>query len=261
VGNKFTRNLKVFMVGVCLIVLFVCLASCTSEYSWKPTGGRMMSRWAGEVSPDNVLPEYPRPMMVRDKWLNLNGLWDYAITNLERVDGRILVPFPMESALSGVARKVTESDRLWYRRMFEVPKGWAGERVLLHFGAVDWETDIFVNGKQIGTHRGGYDPFTFDITDALKPAGPQEITVAVWDPTENGHQPRGKQTLEPHGFWYTAVTGIWQTVWLEPVPPNYIENIEITPDIDTETVMLVVHAPCRRKRGKKECSGSCKGRR
>ncbi len=245
--NKSTRYIKVFLVGVCLITVCVCLASCASEYSWTPAGGRMMSRWAGEVSPDNVLGEYPRPMMVRDKWLNLNGLWDYAITDKDesspmQFDGQILVPFPVESALSGVAKKVTESDRLWYRRAFEVPKDWAGECVLLHFGAVDWDTVVYVNGKQIGSHRGGYDPFTFDITDALNPAGPQEITVAVWDPTEEGHQPRGKQTLEPHGFWYTAVTGIWQTVWLEPVPPTYIENIEITPDIDTETVTLVVHA-------------------
>ncbi len=248
--NKFTRYLKVFLVGVCLITVFVCLTSCTSGYSWKPVGGRRMSQWAGEVTPDNVLGEYPRPMMVRDKWLNLNGLWDYAITNLDdewpkQFDGQILVPFPVESALSGVAKKVSESDLLWYRRMFEVPTSWKGECVLLHFGAVDWETDVFVNGKQIGTHRGGYDPFTFDITNALKPAGQQEITVAVWDPTENGHQPRGKQTLEPRGFWYTAVTGIWQTVWLEPVPTHYIENIEITPDIDTETVTLVVHTAGR----------------
>jgi hypothetical protein len=250
VWNKFTRYLKVFPVGVCLITVFVCLGACTSEYSWTPAGGRMMSRWAKEVSPDNVLGEYPRPMMVRDKWLNLNGLWDYAITNLDderpkQFDGQILVPFPVESVLSGVAKKVTESDLLWYRRTFEVPKDWAGERVLLHFGAVDWETDVFVNGKQIGTHSGGYDPFTFDITEALKPAGQQEISIAVWDPTNQGHQPRGKQTLEPRGFWYTAVTGIWQTVWLEPVPTNYIENIEITPDIDTETVMLVVNAAGR----------------
>ena len=246
-GNKFTRYLKVFPVGVCLIMVFVCLASCASEYVWRPAGGRMMSRWADEVSPDNVLGEYPRPMMVRDEWLNLNGLWDYAITGKdkekpEQFDGKILVPFPVESALSGVAKKVTESDRLWYRRTFEVPTSWKTERVLLHFGAVDWETDVYVNGKEVGSHRGGYDPFTFDITGVLNPSGLQEITISVWDPTNQGHQPRGKQTLEPRGFWYTAVTGIWQTVWLEPVPTNYIENIEITPDIDTETVTLVVNA-------------------
>jgi len=207
----------------------------------------MLSRWAGEVSPKNVLPEYPRPMMVRDNWLNLNGLWDYAIVGRDdkypvQFDGKILVPFPAESALSGVGKKVTESNRLWYHSTFKMPKSWAGSRVLLHFGAVDWETTVYVNDKQIGSHRGGYDSFTFDITDALNQTGPQEITVAVWDPTDEGHQPRGKQILEPHGFWYTAVTGIWQTVWLEPVPTNHIENIEITPDIDAETVTLVVHA-------------------
>jgi hypothetical protein len=240
--------LKGVGIGLVCMLLGLILESCgTVELSWTPAGGRMTSRWAKEVSPKNVLPEYPRPMMVRDKWLNLNGLWDYAITGKEesspaQFDGKILVPFPVESALSGVAKKVTESDRLWYSRSFEIPTLWKGQRFLLHFGAVDWETVVYVNGKQIGSHRGGYDPFTFDITDALDLTGPQEITVAVWDPTDRGHQPRGKQTLDPRGFWYTAVTGIWQTVWLEPVPTNYIENIEITPDIDTETVTLVVHA-------------------
>jgi beta-galactosidase/beta-glucuronidase len=208
----------------------------------------MMSRWSGEVSPENVLGEYPRPVMVRDKWLNLNGLWDYAITGKDesrpgQFDGKILVPFPVESSLSGVGKKVTESDRLWYSRTFEVPRDWGQRpRVLLHFGAVDWETVVYVNGRQVGSHRGGYDPFTFDITGVLNPTAQQEITVSVWDPTDKGHQPRGKQILEPRGFWYTAVTGIWQTVWLEPVPTNYIENIKITPDIDTGSVTLVANA-------------------
>ena len=243
--RSFLKSVRI--LAVCMLLGLILGACGPVEHSWTPAGGRMLSRWADEVAPDNVLPEYPRPMMVRDKWLNLNGLWDYAIIDKdenrpEQFDGKILVPFPAESALSGVAKKMTESDLLWYRRMFEVPKDWEGERVLLHFGAVDWETTVYVNGKQVGSHRGGYDPFTFDITEALNQAGPQEITVAVWDPTDEGHQPRGKQILEPHGFWYTAVTGIWQTVWLEPVPQTYIENIDITPDIDTETVALVVHA-------------------
>ncbi|HIJ66994.1 MAG TPA: glycoside hydrolase family 2 [Planctomycetes bacterium] len=211
------------------------------EHTPEQAGEIMMTRWAKEVSPENVLAEYPRPMMVRDQWLNLNGLWEYAITGKDeempkQFDGKILVPFPVESELSGVAKKVTESERLWYKRKFELPALWKGRRFLLHFGAVDWETVVYVNGGHVGTHHGGYDPFTFDITGMLNSEGLQEITIAVWDPTDEGHQPRGKQTLEPRGFWYTAVTGIWQTVWLEPVPDRYIRRLVVTPDIDSETV-------------------------
>lgn len=235
--------LKGVKLGVVYFLLGLILVSCGPvEHTWVPAGGRMMSRWAGEVSPENVLNEYPRPMMVRDKWLNLNGLWDYAITGKdegrpERFDGKILVPFPAESALSGVGKKVTESDRLWYSRTFEVAEDWGQRpRVLLHFGAVDWETMVYINGKQAGSHSGGYDPFTFDITGLLNPTGKQEITISVWDPTNEGHQPRGKQTLRPRGFWYTAVTGIWQTVWLEPVPDRYIRRVVVTPDVDRQMV-------------------------
>ena len=213
--------------------------------AWRPVPGRLMTRWAKEVSPSNAHPEYPRPQMVRADWLNLNGLWDYAVRPKEEGrpqswDGQILVPFPIESALSGVARRVSEKERVWYRRTFRVPwrrKGW---HVLLHFGAVDWETTVWVNVHRIGTHRGGYDSFTFDITDALRPSGEQELVVAVWDPTDAGYQPRGKQVRRPRGIWYTPTTGIWQTVWLEPVPPQWIASFRLYPDIDRSTLTVVL---------------------
>jgi len=200
-----------------------------------------MTRWAKQVSPDNVHVEYPRPQMVRKNWWNLNGLWEYAIQPKDEpqpknFDGQILVPFPAESALSGVMKPVGEENRLWYRRTFEIPRKWVNQSVLLHFGAVDWDTTVWINGKKVGSHRGGYDPFTFDITDALNDAGKQEIILSVWDPTNTGYQPRGKQVKKPGGIWYTAVTGIWQTVWLEPVAAAYIESLNIVPDVDSQTV-------------------------
>ncbi|MCS7089736.1 MAG: DUF4965 domain-containing protein [Verrucomicrobiota bacterium] len=207
-----------------------------------------MTRWAKEISPENVLPEYPRPQMVRKEWLNLNGLWEYAVTHREDPrpagwEGQILVPFPIESALSGVMRQLHETNRLWYRRTFTLPRPWSGQRILLHFGAVDWETVVWVNGREIGQHRGGYDAFSFDITDALRPEGEQELVVAVWDPTDAGSQPRGKQVRNPHGIWYTPSSGIWQTVWLEPVPQTYLEHIRLTPDVDKQTIRI--EAICR----------------
>jgi len=243
--HKRRRQLTLCLVALSAVALLV--TSCAAESTWKPADSPLYTRWATDVSPDNVLPEYPRPMMVRKEWLNLNGLWDYAVTDVHtdeptRYDGKILVPFPIESALSGVKRKATKSDRLWYRKTFELPRLWKQKRILLHFGAVDWLTTVYVNGRELGTHRGGYDPFTFDITEALKPSGTQEIVVAVWDPTDEGHQPRGKQSLDPRGFWYTAVTGIWQTVWLEPVPEVHIRDLQITPNIDSGTVKVRVRS-------------------
>ncbi len=212
---------------------------------WKAQPGPLATKWAADVSPEKALPEYPRPQLVRPDWQNLNGLWSYAITprpaaQPEKWDGQILVPFAVESALSGVMKRVDESQRLWYRRTFEVPAKWAGRRVLLHFGAVDWETTVTVNGKEVGQHRGGYDPFTFDITDALKAGSEQELVVAVWDPTDSGTQPRGKQVHKPEGIWYTPTTGIWQTVWLEPVPEAHIAGLRITPDVDHASVAVSI---------------------
>ncbi len=232
-----------------LVSLIVCCPILTAA-EWQPKQAPLMTRWAKDVSPTNVLPEYPRPQMVREHWQNLNGLWEYAIQpkdagKPEKWDGEILVPFPVESALSGVMKQVGPENKLWYRRTFSLPtkdgaidSAWAGKNVLLHFGAVDWETTVWLNGKEVGTHKGGYDPFSIDITAALKGDGLQELVVSVWDPSDAGFQPRGKQVRKPEGIWYTPTTGIWQTVWLEPVPKTYIRSVNITPMIDTDTATL-----------------------
>jgi hypothetical protein len=205
---------------------------------WKPAAGPLMTRWAKDVTPNKVLPEYPRPQMVREKWQNLNGLWQYSLNGPSQWQtNKILVPFPVESALSGVMKR---ADRIWYRRNFAIPADWKGQRVLLHFGAVDWEAKVTVNGKLVGEHRGGFDAFSFDITEALKPAGEQEVTVAVWDPTSDGPQPRGKQVTRPSGIDYTPTTGIWQTVWLEPVPAARIAGFKVVPDVDLKRVKVGV---------------------
>ena len=213
------------------------------DRQWQPAAGPLRTRWAADVRPDRVLPEYPRPQLVRSEWQNLNGLWEYAIRPRDEAapssfDGKILVPFAVESALSGVMKPVGESNRLWYRRAFDVPAGWRDRRIRLHFGAIDWDATVIVNGTTVGTHRGGYDEATFDVTSALTPSGPQQVIVSVWDPTDTGTQPRGKQVNRPRGIWYTAVTGIWQTVWLEPVRPDAIDTLTFVPDIDAGTLAV-----------------------
>lgn len=223
--------------------LTLCLLAQARAQEWKPAEGPLMTRWAKDVSPDNVLPEYPRPQMVRKEWRNLNGLWDYAIRpkgegKPGKWDGKILVPFAAESALSGVMKPVGPDNRLWYRRTFRIPEKWKGQRVLLNFGAVDWETTVWINGKKAGSHRGGFDPFSFDLTDSLAKTGEQEIVVSVWDPTDAGTQPRGKQVAKPGGIFYTAVTGIWQTVWMEPVSEAHVQSLKIVPDLDASTIHL-----------------------
>jgi hypothetical protein len=205
----------------------------------------LRTRWAGAVSADHPWPEYPRPQLVRPAWTNLNGKWDYAVTVFDapqphRWGGTILVPFAIQSQLSGVMRAVGDSQRLWYHRTFHAPALPPGGRLLLHFGAVDWQAHVLVNGVDVGEHRGGYDPFSFDITDALRGHGDQDLVVSVDDPTDHGPQPRGKQVLKPGGIWYTAVTGIWQTVWLEPVRAEHVSAINAVPDIDAGTVTLHV---------------------
>ena len=229
-----------FIAGA--VVAILPLLPQSSLASWQPAQGPLKTRWAKEVSPDKAHREYPRPQMVRSDWLNLNGLWDFAISGKEATsatfDTQILVPFPVQSALSGVMRPVSENERIWYRREFEVPRKWNGRRVLLHFGAVDFATTVWVNGKEIGQHRGGYDAFSFDITDALNASGANELMVTAWDPTDAGTQPRGKQVLKPNGIWYTPTSGIWQTVWLEPVGSAHITGLEITPDVDNSAVTI-----------------------
>lgn len=183
--------------------------------------------------------------MVRDNWKNLNGLWDYSIQPLlqsqpQAWEGKILVPYPVESMLSGVSKKVGPAKKLWYKRKFTVPATWKNQRLLLHFEGVDWEASVWVNGKELGRHQGGYDAFTYDVTDALKQSGEQEIIVSVWDPSNDGYQPAGKQYNNPRSIWYTSTTGIWQTVWLEPVPPISINDFKMIPDIGKQTLQVIV---------------------
>lgn len=176
--------------------------------------------------------------------MNLNGLWDYSIAPVrsqapENYEGKILVPFPVESSLSGVGRTVGENNVVWYEREFTVPANWKGQNILLHFGAVDWHATVWVNDYKVGEHKGGYTPFTFDITECLNAKGTQTVKVKVWDPTDHGPQPRGKQIHNPHGIWYTPVTGIWQTVWLEPVPSAHIASVNNVPNIDRSIVTII----------------------
>ncbi len=228
-----------------LFALFLCLLAMQSFGQWKPAGEKIKTPWAEKIDVKNVLPEYPRPIMERADWMNLNGLWNYSIqqagaTAPTAFDGQILVPFPVESSLSGVQKTVGQENEVWYQRNFEVPAKWKGKNILLHFGAVDWKADVWVNDIKIGSHTGGYTPFSFDITPFLNKAGAQKLVVRVWDGTDNGFQPRGKQVNKPGGIFYTSVTGIWQTVWMEPVAAKYIENICTTPDIDKGIVSVKV---------------------
>jgi len=223
-----------------------CLMLGSTHAQWQSAGDQIKTSWAEQIDVNNVLPEYPRPIMERPDWMNLNGLWEYAITKAgasrpEKFEGQILVPFAIESSLSGVQKTVGSENELWYKRSFTVPSNWKNKQILLHFGAVDWRTEVFVNNIKIGSHQGGYTPFSFNVTPFLNKSGDQELFVKVWDPSDRGYQPRGKQTSRPEGIWYTAVTGIWQTVWLEPVNEKFIEQVKVTPDIDKNRITIEVN--------------------
>lgn len=238
--KKIAVFLKLFLVTYCFIPVLLF-----SQSTWKPVPGSLTTPWTEKVSPTNAHNEYPRPQMIRDNWKNLDGLWDYSIVPIfekqpVKWDGKILVPFPVESNLSGVKKRVGQDSILWYKRIFSVPAKWKEQTILLHFEAVDWETNVWVNGKEVGQHRGGYDDFTIDITDALKQTGEQEIVLSVWDPSNSGYQPAGKQYNNPRSIWYTSTTGIWQTVWLEPVPKIYIRDIKMVPDINSKSLRLTL---------------------
>lgn len=233
--------------------LVCCALALTlgAQAQWKPVGDKIKTKWAEQINPKNVLPEYPRPQLERTDWVNLNGEWEYAIKpkgQAEPVafDGNILVPFAVESSLSGVQKEVGENNELWYKRTFSVPAGWKSKDIVLNFGAVDWKADVFVNDILIGSHQGGFTPFSFNITPYLTGKSNQKLVVRVWDPSDKGYQPRGKQTSNPEGIWYTPVTGIWQTVWLEPVATNHITSVKSIPDIDNGTMNVTVgtSAPC-----------------
>ena len=217
----------------------------SEKSEWAPAGNRILTEWGENLDPSNVLPEYPRPIMERQAWMNLNGLWSYkvidrggAMPQAGTADGNILVPFAIESSLSGVGERLGADKELVYTRTFTVPAAWKGSRVMLNFGAVDWKADVWVNGVKVGSHTGGFTPFSFDITGTLASKGENTLTVKVWDPTDQGYQPRGKQVNNPGGIWYTPVSGIWQTVWLEPVSETHFENLKITPDIDARTLTV-----------------------
>jgi len=229
---------KLVIIGL----TFFVHSAFAQQVNWKMVEGKISTPWAEKVNPSSPLPEYPRPQLVRENWLNLNGLWDYAIKPQTEgaptaFDGKILVPFAVESALSGVGKNVGKDNRLWYKRTVSIPSAFKNKITLLHFGAVDWQCDVYVNGKKAGSHQGGYDPFSIDISVLLK-SGQQEILLSVWDPSDEGPQPRGKQVNKPHSIWYTPVTGIWQTVWLEGVPKTYVVSTKQTPDIDQQNLSI-----------------------
>ena len=243
---------RIAFAAVCLTVFSGSPVAAT----WQKQKAPLMTPWGEALTADNVWAEYPRPSMVRPAWMNLNGVWGYfkrgsvnyayerSASSFRKA---ILVPFPVESALSGIMdsdhRANTTSTHM-YRRTFTLPSDYVGKHVLLHFGAVDWRCSVYVNGQLVGSHDGGSDPFSFDITAVLNTDGEQEVQVAVWDPSDRGGQPIGKQSITPNGIWYTASSGIWQTVWLEPVQEAHILSYEPIPDIDatTPTVSIKVNA-------------------
>jgi hypothetical protein len=233
------------MTSPCLISGLAALGlalSMTPDAPSKP----LLTPWSEDALAGAGWTEYPRPQLQRERWLNLNGLWDFAIAGPASAPpaayaGKIRVPYPVESVLSGVGRTLKPDDRLWYRRSFDVPADWRGNRVLLNFGAVNWTCAVWINGALAGSHQGGYDPFAIDVTAFLKPGGPQEITLSAGNPANASGQPRGKQHLEPNGIWYTPSSGIWQTVWLEPVAAEAsIAELRMTPDIDAGALVLSV---------------------
>jgi hypothetical protein len=227
-----------------VIALTVVVPEVSFAQSWKIQPLEIRTRWAQSINTNNILPEYPRPQLVRQRWQNLNGLWQYAITSKDasrppRYDGNILVPYPVESALSGVQRPLLPDQLLWYRRTFIVTPERENRRLLLHFGAIDYKATVYLNDVEVGSHTGGYESFTLDVTRAVK-LGTNNLVVKVFDPTDAGPNPHGKQSLHPEDIFYTSTSGIWQTVWLETVPSVYIEGLVATPNLDRKEVRLEV---------------------
>jgi hypothetical protein len=225
--------------------LVLCLVVVGKVGAWQMKQAPLMTQWAALVDTNNPLPEYPRPQLVRTNWLNLNGIWQFQagatndpVPSGQTLSDEILVPYPMESAISGVMQYHEFS---WYRRTFTVPPAWNGKHIILHLDAVDWRATVYVNGQNVGLHKGGYDPVSYDITPYLNGSGAQELIVQVYNPVDNGSQPRGKQTLYPGGIMYTSATGIWQPVWLEPVDASGVRDLQIVPDVDNSRLRLWVN--------------------
>lgn len=240
--NKQTN--RFFKSSLRLFILLIVSVSHAQDWTMKKAP--LMTKWANDIDKNHPLPEYPRPQMVRSEWINLNGLWEFATGGKEdavpagkTLTAKILVPYPAESALSGV---MEHHERLWYRRMFTIPGKWKGRRIIMHFGAIDYESEIFINGRSLGIHQGGYDEISLDVTPYLNGTNAQEVIVRVYDPTDSGGQPRGKQEIPPHKLliMYTPVTGIWQTVWMEPVKNCSIKNLKIIPNVDNSRLKLRV---------------------
>ncbi|HBH85070.1 MAG: hypothetical protein A2X05_07965 [Bacteroidetes bacterium GWE2_41_25] len=229
------KNILKIAAAVSLTICISCTGS-NKKPEWKIADNPILTEWALEIDPSEPWTGYPRPDAAREEWINLNGLWDFSVTGSVQIpeewEGKILVPYPIESALSGVKKRVGESEFLWYRRNFSITRAWRKQQILLNFEASDWETTVWIDGKMAGTHRGGYDPFTFNITEFLDRRKNHELLVCVRDSTDKGSQPRGKQVSAPGGIWYTPTTGIWQTVWIEPVKESHISSFRTYPDIE-----------------------------
>ncbi len=237
--NRLAQSLKL----ACLSSL--CLFVGAQAEAWQMQTAPLMTRWAALVDTNAPLPEYPRPQLVRNDWLNLNGLWQFqagatndAVPVGQTLAGEILVPYPMESAISGVMKYHEFS---WYRRLFTVPTAWSGKKIILHLDAVNWQSAVYVNGKKVGEHKGGYDLLSYDLTPYLSGSGEQELIVQVYNPVDKGSQPRGKQTLYPGGIMYLASSGIWQPAWLEPVDAAGVSDVQLVPDIDHAQLHLTVN--------------------
>jgi hypothetical protein len=235
-----------FKVLLAVSVAAAGMTFCTGDKSqgWHPAENPLFTVWGEKVDPSAPWPEYPRPGLVRKEWMSLNGLWDYSICGKDESrpdpEGKILVPYPVESALSGVKLRMTDSLALWYSREFVLPGGWRNKQIMLNFEASDWETSVWVDDNFAMNHHGGYDPFTCNITPYLSPGRKHSIVVRVTDPTDMGRQPRGKQVSGPGGIWYTPSTGIWQSVWLEPAGASWISDLRIIPDIDNGRLSVTV---------------------
>lgn len=236
-------NFEIYFIKMKNYLFLILFVTLNVNSQWQPAGDKIKTLWGENIDPQNVLKEYPRPILMRENWKNLNGLWNYTITKKGEskpayYNDKILVPFAIESSLSGVQKRISKDEELWYHQDFEIPRDWRKKEIILHFGAVDWESELWINDQKVGLHKGGYDPFSFNISPYLNKGLNQKLELRVWDPTDDGFQPRGKQIENPKGIWYTPVSGIWQTVWIEPVNSKYITNIHTKTNIDDSSILV-----------------------